>query len=48
MIFNNLQLNIDIEDTLFNTLYPLPIKKLSECHWTPVKVTKFLFRILVL
>tara|TARA_R110000868_G_scaffold119310_6_gene316022 strand:- start:37403 stop:37999 length:597 start_codon:yes stop_codon:yes gene_type:complete len=40
MIFKNLQLNIDIEDTHFNTLYPLSIKKLSECHWTPVEVAK--------
>jgi len=40
MIFKNLQLNIDIEDKLFNTLYPLSIKKLSEHHWTPVEVAK--------
>jgi len=40
MIFKNLQLNIDVEDHFFNTLYPLRIKKLSECHWTPVEVAK--------
>ena len=40
MIFKNLQLNIDIEDHLFNTLYPLRIKKLSERHWTSVEVAK--------
>ncbi|RAJ15720.1 methyltransferase domain-containing protein [Arenibacter echinorum] len=40
MIFKNLQLNIDIEDHLFNSLYPLRIKKLSERHWTPVEVAK--------
>lgn len=40
MIFKNLQLNIDIEDGLFNTLYPSHIKKLSACHWTPVEVAK--------
>ncbi len=40
MIFKNLQLNIDVEDDFFNTLYPLRIKKLSEFHWTPVKVAK--------
>jgi hypothetical protein len=40
MIFKNLQLNIDIEDTLFNKLYPLRIKKLSERHWTPIEVAK--------
>ncbi|MDW5290207.1 methyltransferase domain-containing protein [Formosa sp. PL04] len=40
MIFKNLELKIDIEDKLFNTLYPLAIKKLSECHWTPVEIAK--------
>lgn len=40
MIFKNLQLNIDVEDNFFNTLYPLRIKKLSEFHWTPVEVAK--------
>lgn len=40
MIFKNLQLHIDIEDPLFNTVYPLHIKKLSERHWTPVEVAK--------
>jgi SAM-dependent methyltransferase len=40
MIFKNLQLHIDIEDQLFNTLYPMRIKKLSERHWTPVEVAK--------
>jgi len=40
MIFKNLQLHIDIEDPLFNTLYPWRIKKLSERHWTPVAVAK--------
>lgn len=40
MIFKNLQLNIDVEDPLFNTLYPLRIKKLSDCHWTSVEVAK--------
>lgn len=40
MIFKNLQLNIEINDNLFNTLYPLRIKKLSERHWTSVEVAK--------
>jgi len=40
MIFKNLQLHIDVEDDLFNTLYPLRIKKLSERHWTSVEVAK--------
>lgn len=40
MIFKNLQSNIDVEDHLFNTLYPLRIKKLSERHWTSVEVAK--------
>ncbi|WP_339837216.1 class I SAM-dependent methyltransferase [uncultured Maribacter sp.] len=40
MIFKNLQLNKGIEDKLFNTLYSLSIKKLSEHHWTPVEVAK--------
>lgn len=40
MIFKKLQLNIDIEDRLFNTLYPSRIKKLSKRHWTPVEVAK--------
>ena len=40
MIFKNLQLNKGIEDKLFNTLYSLNIKKLSEHHWTPVEVAK--------
>lgn len=40
MIFKNLKLNKGIEDKLFNTLYSLSIKKLSEHHWTPVEVAK--------
>ncbi|MFD2915664.1 methyltransferase domain-containing protein [Psychroserpens luteus] len=40
MIFKNLHLNIEINDHLFNTLYPLRIKKLSERHWTSVEVAK--------
>lgn len=40
MIFKNLQSNIDVEDHLFNTIYPLRIKKLSERHWTSVEVAK--------
>src|SRR5690606_37337144 len=40
MIFKKLQLNIDIEYRLFNTLYPSRIKKLSKRHWTPVEVAK--------
>lgn len=47
MIFKNLQLNIDIEDPLFNTLYPWRIKKLSERHWTPVEVAKLVADYLV-
>tara|TARA_R110002033_G_scaffold72897_1_gene124148 strand:- start:100119 stop:100715 length:597 start_codon:yes stop_codon:yes gene_type:complete len=47
MIFKNLQLKIDIGDNLFNTLYPLPIKKLSEFHWTPVEVAKLAANYLV-
>ena len=38
MIFKNLELKNDIEDKLFNTIYPLSINKLSDCHWTPVKI----------
>jgi tRNA G46 methylase TrmB len=40
MIFKNLKLNIDVKDPLFNTLYPLRIKKLSDRHWTSVEVAK--------
>ncbi len=47
MIFKNLKLKIDIEDKLFNTLYPLSIKKLSEHHWTPVEVAKLAIDYLV-
>lgn len=40
MILESLQLNIETEDSLFNAIYPLQIKKLSERHWTPVEVAK--------
>jgi|SRR5690606_11586004 len=47
MIFKNLQLNIDVEDHLFNTLYPSRIKKLSVRHWTSVEVAKLAANYLV-
>lgn len=40
MIFKKLQLNIDVGDQLFNTIYPLRIKRHSILHWTPVEVAK--------
>lgn len=40
MIFKSLQLDIEIDDHTFNTIYPIRIKKLSERHWTPVKIAK--------
>lgn len=40
MIFKKLQLNIDVGDQLFNTIYPLRIKRHSIRHWTPVEVAK--------
>ncbi len=40
MIFKFLRLNIDVEDSTFNELYPPRIKKLSSNHWTPISVAK--------
>jgi hypothetical protein len=40
MIFKFLQADIEIDDLTFNTIYPVRIKRLSERHWTPVKIAK--------
>lgn len=40
MIFKFLKLNIAVEDTTFNELYPSRIKRLAARHWTPVAVAK--------
>src|SRR5688572_12578412 len=40
MIFKSLRLNINIEDSEFNTLYPDEIKELSKRYWTPVEVAR--------
>ncbi|MCV9930166.1 class I SAM-dependent methyltransferase [Flavobacterium sp. LS1R49] len=40
MIFKSLRLNIDIEDSAFNEIYPSRIKRLSERHWTPVMIAR--------
>ncbi|MGH2664665.1 methyltransferase domain-containing protein [Flavobacterium sp.] len=40
MIFENLKQNKSIEDSEFNELYPIRVKKLSARHWTPVEVAK--------
>jgi hypothetical protein len=40
MIFKNLRKNINIEDSVFNKLYPARIRSLSERHWTPVAIAK--------
>lgn len=47
MIFKFLKLNIAIEDTTFNELYPSRIKRLAARHWTPVAVAKFAAEFLV-
>ncbi|TYB77508.1 methyltransferase domain-containing protein [Bizionia saleffrena] len=47
MIFKNLKLHIDVDDPLFNTLYPLRVKKLSDRHWTSVEVAKLAAEYLV-
>jgi tRNA A58 N-methylase Trm61 len=40
MVFKYLKLNIDIEDSTFNKLYPIRIQRLAERHWTPVEIAK--------
>ncbi|HNP18950.1 MAG TPA: methyltransferase domain-containing protein [Fulvivirga sp.] len=40
MIFKSLLLNFDIEDDVFNSIYPKSIRQLSELHWTPVEVAR--------
>ncbi|TYC17811.1 methyltransferase domain-containing protein [Bizionia gelidisalsuginis] len=47
MIFKNLKSHIDVDDPLFNTLYPLRVKKLSDRHWTSVEVAKLAAEYLV-
>ena len=38
MIFKFLKLNIELDDSTFNELYPAHIKELSSKHWTPVEI----------
>lgn len=40
MTFDNDKLNVEIEDSLFNEMYPKSIKELSSRYWTPVDVAK--------
>ncbi|MEP6928455.1 MAG: methyltransferase domain-containing protein [Flavobacterium sp.] len=40
MIFKSLQSDVEIDDQTFNTIYPVRIKRLSQRHWTPVKIAK--------
>lgn len=47
MIFKSLKLNLTVEDTTFNELYPSRIKRLAARHWTPVAVAKFAAEYLV-
>ncbi|ERJ57911.1 methyltransferase domain-containing protein [Sphingobacterium paucimobilis] len=47
MIFKALRSNIDVEDSLFNDLYPSHIKDLADRHWTPVAVAKLAAEYLV-
>ncbi|MBL1409456.1 methyltransferase domain-containing protein [Sphingobacterium faecale] len=47
MIFKALQSNMDVEDSLFNDLYPSHIKDLADRHWTPVAVAKLAAEYLV-
>lgn len=47
MIFKALRSNIDVDDSLFNDIYPPKIKKLAERHWTPVHVAKMAAEYLV-
>lgn len=47
MIFKSIKLNLTVEDTTFNELYPSRIKRLAARHWTPVAVAKFAAEYLV-
>ncbi|KAF2342913.1 methyltransferase domain-containing protein [Flavobacterium tistrianum] len=38
MIFEQLKQNRSIDDSEFNQVYPIRIKKLAARHWTPVKI----------
>lgn len=40
MIFKAIRSDVDVADSIFNEVYPLHIKELSERHWTPVAVAK--------
>ncbi|KAF2508670.1 methyltransferase domain-containing protein [Flavobacterium zhairuonense] len=40
MIFEQLKRNKSIDDTEFNEVYPIRIKKLAARHWTPVKIAR--------
>lgn len=40
MIFNDIKLNRDVEDSTFNKLYPIHINELAGNHWTPVAVAR--------
>lgn len=40
MIFKALKKNIEIEDSVFNTLYSTRIRRLAERHWTPVAIAR--------
>jgi len=40
MIFQYLKQNKSIDDSEFNEVYPIRIKKLAARHWTPVKIAR--------
>ncbi len=40
MVFENIRLNIKVEDDQFNKIYPPHIRKIANVHWTPVEIAK--------
>ncbi|WP_286895194.1 MULTISPECIES: methyltransferase domain-containing protein [Sphingobacterium] len=47
MIFKALRSNMDVDDSVFDDIYPSKIKQLAERHWTPVHVAKMAAEYLV-
>lgn len=40
MIFKYLNMNLDLHDEDFDSIYPLSVQQLSRKHWTPVEAAK--------
>ncbi len=47
MIFRNLKSGIEVNDEYFDTIYPKPLRAVSEFHFTPVDVAQYAARALV-